>query len=81
MHKKLDDSRQAGAHYLCAACMHCQMQFDTVQGTEPARQDSDAKVASILYPQLLGLSLGLPEADLGLENNKMDIRGIIEFLS
>ncbi|MFH1991236.1 MAG: CoB--CoM heterodisulfide reductase iron-sulfur subunit B family protein [Pseudomonadota bacterium] len=81
MQKKLNDTRQAGAHYLCAACTHCQMQFDTVQGTELAQQDSSAKVASILYPQLVGLSLGLPEAALGLENNKVDIRGVLEFLS
>lgn len=81
MQKKLNDSRQAGAHYLCAACTHCQMQFDTVQGTEPAPQGLDATVASILYPQLLGLSLGLSEAVLGLKNNKINISGILDFLS
>jgi heterodisulfide reductase subunit B len=81
MKKKLDDARQAGAHYLCAACTHCQMQFDTVQGTALAQQDSTVKTASILYPQLLGLSLGLPEAALELESNKVDIRGVLEFLS
>jgi heterodisulfide reductase subunit B len=81
MQKKLNDSRQAGAHYLCAACTHCQIQFDTVQGTELIQKDSSAKMASILYPQLVGLSLGLPETALGLDNNKMDIRGVLEFLS
>lgn len=81
MQKKLDDSRQAGAHYLCAACTHCQIQFDTVQGAEPTLQNSDKMVASILYPQLLGLSLGLPEADLGLKDNKININGILDFLS
>jgi heterodisulfide reductase subunit B len=81
MQKKLDDTRQAGAHYLCAACTHCQIQFDTVQGIELVQKDSNGKVASILYPQLVGLSLGLPEAAMGLENNKVDIRGVLEFLS
>jgi heterodisulfide reductase subunit B len=46
-----------------------------------AQQNSTEKVASILYPQLLGLSLGLPEAAIGLKNNKIDISGIMEFLS
>jgi heterodisulfide reductase subunit B len=81
MQKKLNDTRQAGAHYLCAACTHCQIQFDTVQGTELVQKDSNGKVASILYPQLVGLSLGLPADALGLENNKVDIRGVLEFLS
>ena len=81
MQKKLNDTMQAGAHYLCAACTHCQIQFDTVQGIALAQQNSTEKVASILYPQLLGLSLGLPEAAIGLKNNKIDISGILEFLS
>ena len=81
MQKKLSDSRQAGAHYLCAACTHCQIQFDTNQGTEVAQQGLKDNLASILFPQLMGLSMGLPEADLGLENNKVDIRGVLEFLT
>ena len=81
MQKKLSDSRQAGAHYLCAACTHCQIQFDTNQKTEAAQQGLNDNLASILFPQLMGLSLGLPEADLGLENNKVDISGVLEFLS
>ena len=81
MQKKINDTRQAGAHYLCAACTHCQIQFDTVQGTELTSDDSTAKTASILYPQLMGLSMGLPEAALGLENNMVDIRGVLKFLS
>ena len=81
MQKKVNDSRQAGAHYLCTACTHCQIQFDTVQGTELGQQNSGEKVASILYPQLMGLSLGLSEAALGLESNQVDIRGVRDFLS
>ncbi len=80
MQKKLNNSRQAGAHYLCTSCTNCQIQFDTVQEAELVQQDSTDKQASILYPQLMGLSLGLPEADLGLENNKVDISGVLEFL-
>lgn len=81
MQKKLSDTRQAGAHFLCAACTHCQIQFDTVQDAELIQHGSTDKQASLLYPQLIGLSLGLPEADLGLENNKVDISGVLEFLS
>ena len=57
------------------------IQFDTVQGTELASNDSTTKTASILYPQLMGLSMGLPETALGLENNMVDIKGVLEFLS
>jgi heterodisulfide reductase subunit B len=81
MQNKTNDARQAGAHYICAACTNCQVQFDTIQGTELIQQGSNNKLSSILYPQLIGLSLGLTEADLGLENNKLDINGILKFLS
>jgi heterodisulfide reductase subunit B len=81
MQKKVNDSRQAGAHYLCAACTHCQIQFDTNQGMKVNQEASNNNLASILFPQLMGLSLGLREADLGLENNKVDISGVLEFLS
>ena len=81
MQKKLSDTQQAGAHFLCAACTHCQIQFDTVQDAELIQQGSTDKQASMLYPQLIGLSMGLPEADLGLANNKVDISGVLEFLS
>ena len=62
--RKLTSAHEAGAHYVCTACTYCQIQFDTVR---QAASPSTAITPAILYPQLLGLSLGLPETSLGLE--------------
>jgi len=80
MRMKLLDAKQAGALYLLTACTYCQIQFDTVQGAHLIKGDKDLRLPSILYPQLLGLSLGLPEGSLGLEHNKLDISGIKRYV-
>ncbi|RLC08770.1 MAG: disulfide reductase [Deltaproteobacteria bacterium] len=80
MRKKLEDATQSGAKFLCTACTYCQIQFDTVQEAELLQGRGTDALPSILYPQLLGLSLGLDETALGLEYNKIDIRGIKNYL-
>jgi heterodisulfide reductase subunit B len=73
--KKLDDGMDAGADYLCVACPYCQIQFDTVQGGENHR------LPSLLYPQLLGLCMGINKKALGLEANQVSLQGIEGFLA
>ncbi len=59
--RKLASAGASGADVLATACTYCQLQF----GRENAlRPDS---VTAVLFPQLLGLALGLAPADLGLE--------------
>ncbi len=76
MFKKIRNGRASGADYLCTACTYCQIQFDTVQQNLLAQQGSPLSLPSILYPQLLGLSMGVPAELLGLNLNKMPIRDI-----
>jgi heterodisulfide reductase subunit B len=66
--KKLANAGDAGADLLCAACTHCQLQFDRVR----EKLNKDKTVPSLLYPQLLGLSLGLEASALGINQNLMD---------
>ncbi len=78
--KKIVDAAQSGADYLCSACVYCQIQFDRVQ----ERLVSDRSIhslPSILYTQLLGLSLGISEEDLGINLNALDLSGMVTFLS
>jgi heterodisulfide reductase subunit B len=63
--KKMRNVRDFGAGMLCVGCTHCQMQFDRV-GEILKEEGENPNVPSILYPQLLGLSLGLEAKDLGL---------------
>lgn len=76
MRNKLDSAREASADFICSACTYCQIQFDTVQQADIEKNNHRQPMPSILFPQLLGLSLGLSEKKLGLTKNKIDLSSI-----
>jgi len=80
MQKKLNDGKTAGADYLCAACPWCQIQFDTVQHAMMPDNGNAPILASILYPQLLGLCMGIDAETLGIGMNRIDISGVSSYL-
>jgi len=71
--KKLNDGKESGAEYLCVACPYCHLQFDAVQKKIIAQRGVDHPLPSILYPQLLGLSMGIDSETLGLKMNEIPI--------
>ena len=77
---KLDSARQAGAHYVCTACPYTHLQFDWVQSEMGIRSGGPDPLAAILYPQLLGLSMGIDEEILGLAENRLELAGIASYL-
>jgi heterodisulfide reductase subunit B len=80
--KKLSDAKSSGADFLCDACSYCHIQFDTVQSMINSKGGGgNHALPPILYPQLLGLSLGIDGDTLGLGENKIDITSIEGFLS
>jgi len=79
--KKLLDAKQSGADYLCDACSYCHIQFDTVQRMISSERGRNHFLPSILYSQLLGLSMGIDSDRLGLGMNQIDITAIEGFLS
>jgi len=79
--KKVSDAQQSGADFLCAACCFCQLQFDRVQKSMITQRGENHNLPSILYTQLLGLSLGIDLEKLGLEKNEMDATAITDFLN
>jgi heterodisulfide reductase subunit B len=78
--KKLTDGKKSGADYVCAACPYCHIQFDKVQKMILSQRNVNHPLPSILYTQLLGLSLGIDRKVLGLEMNEIPISGIEELL-
>jgi heterodisulfide reductase subunit B len=78
--KKLNDGKESGAKYLCVACPYCHLQFDTVQKKIIAQRGVNHPLPSILYPQLLGLSLGIDREILGLKMNQIPSSGIEKLL-
>ncbi|MBW1714082.1 MAG: CoB--CoM heterodisulfide reductase iron-sulfur subunit B family protein [Deltaproteobacteria bacterium] len=79
--KKLAGARAAGADCLCVACTYCHLQFDQVQSSMLDRLGEDGGLPAILYPQLLGLSMGLTAESLGLGANRLDLSKVINFLA
>jgi len=78
--KKLADCNRAGADYVCVACPYCQMQFDRVQQNMLSERKLNYSMPSIVFPQLLGLAMDIPDESLGLDLNLLDIRSIESFI-
>ena len=74
--RKLTDGKKSGADYVCVACPYCHIQFDQVQKMILSQRDVNHPLPSILYTQLLGLSMGIDRKALGLEKNEIPISGI-----
>ncbi len=79
MQKKIDDAIQAGADVLCTACSYCQIQFDDIQIQQlsPAQTQLD----TVLVTQLLGLSMGIEEMQLGIHKNKTNAKKIYDYVN
>jgi len=79
--KKLAAGIQSGADYLCTACPWCQLQFDNVQKIINIKRGSNHLLPSIVFPQILGIAMGMSAKDLGVDMNQIDIRGFEGFLA
>jgi len=67
--EKISGALNAGAEYITPICSYCHLQFDTTQ-KNMAENDQNAKLLPVLlYPQLLGLCLGIDEQKLGISQN------------
>ena len=78
--KKIASAKEAGAHYLCTACPYSHIQFDWVQHRMAANFEKYEPLAAILYPQLIGLCMGIDQTTLGLSNNRLELADISSFL-
>ena len=78
--KKIDSAREAGAQFICTACPYTQLQFDGVQMRMAAQSNNGEPLAPILYPQLLGLCMGIDEKILGISKSEIDLSDITSFL-
>lgn len=79
--KKVKEALKAEAHYFCTSCPYCQIQFDTVQKITARDNPDTQQLPSVLFPQLLGLSMGIDPERLGLGLNSLDITRLEFYLS
>jgi heterodisulfide reductase subunit B len=77
---RLTEAGEAGAHVLSIACPYSQMQADRAFEKGPVLQQPWPR-GSVLYPQLLGLALGLNPTSLGIEQNKPSAEYLLEYMS
>ena len=68
MQRKMLNAKQAGADFVCTACTYCQMQFEQKHQSGLIPQDNDQTVPAILISQLIGLSIGMDETEIGLSD-------------
>ena len=80
LNDKINGAQEAGADFMIPICSYCHLQFDTAQRN---LQEAEEKVMPVLlYPQLLGLCLGLDRGTLGIaENNTITSDDIIRLES
>lgn len=69
LQEKIDGALAAGADFILPICSYCHLQFDTMQLNLRQNRPEVTLLPVLLFPQLLGLCLGLPEASLGIEQN------------
>jgi heterodisulfide reductase subunit B len=78
---RLSEARYGGADIMVIACPYSQMQAEwaySLAGPEPQREMIDGPV---LYPQLLGLALGLSAQELALDKNTPNAEYLMSFLA
>ena len=69
LEEKISGAQQAGADYMTPICSYCHLQFDTTQKNIVAEKPETKLLPVLLYPQLLGLCLGIDEGKLGIARN------------
>ncbi len=78
--QRLSEAREARADILVIACAYSQMQAEwaySLAGPPPQRELVEGPV---LYPQLLGLSMGLTSQEVALERNTPNGEYLLSFL-
>lgn len=68
--EKINGALKAGAEYISPICSYCHLQFDTTQKNMSENDQNPTLLPVLLYPQLLGLCLGIDEKTLGIAENR-----------
>ena len=69
LQEKISGAEAAGADYITPVCSYCHLQFDTAQKNIPGATPDSKLLPVLLYPQILGLCLGLDTQLLGIDQN------------
>jgi len=79
--KKVENMADAGADCLITPCAFCHYQFDAGQIELTEKFGKKYELPVVFITQLLGLALGMPSEDVGLNKNKTQVQGFTSKLS
>ncbi len=80
MNKKLLNAKEAGANFISVACPYSFLQFDTFQAGVANGNGAYQTLGPVLYPQLLGLTMGIDKTVLGIDRQQIDISSLESYL-
>ncbi|MHB9025308.1 MAG: CoB--CoM heterodisulfide reductase iron-sulfur subunit B family protein [Armatimonadota bacterium] len=63
----LHEARRRGANVIATACPLCQFNLECFQDTMPQFGNDDVSIPAVYFTQLMGLALGIPGKQLGLQ--------------
>lgn len=78
---KLKSMKTAGAEFLTVVCPACGNQLDLQQLGLRESYGEAYDLPVLLYPQILGLAMGMSDDEVGLNMNRVPAHGILEHLS
>jgi heterodisulfide reductase subunit B len=77
---KLNSIKTAGAEFITVVCPACGNQLDLQQLGMKESYGEEYDLPVLLYPQILGLAMGMSEDEVGLNMNRVPAQGILEHL-
>ncbi len=80
MEKKLSNAKHNGAHFISVACPYSFLQFDHFQSQIALKNEDWQILAPVLYPQLLGLAMGISPTQLGFAKHQINIDSLKSYL-
>jgi heterodisulfide reductase subunit B len=74
---KLETVKDAGADAMTLICPFCAVMYDDNQRTIEAKFKKEYGLPVLYLPQLVGMAMGIPAKDLGLQLNKVKTAGVV----
>ncbi len=78
---KINSALENHAHFIAVGCPYSFLQFDRTQARLVSRDSSRDFLAPVLYPQLLGLAMGIDPSELGFSHHVSNINLLTSFLT
>jgi heterodisulfide reductase subunit B len=78
---KIKSMKESGAEFIAVVCPACGNQLDLQQLGLKVSYGEEFNLPVLLYPQILGLALGMAEEEVGLSMNRVPANSILNHLT